>query len=655
MNKHEILEGGCLSVLPTLPSNYFHTVVTSPPYLGLRKYATNPQIWKPIDGDGCLHHTWFTEEGQSTSNCLHCGAWRGELGMEPSPELYVEHLVQICREIRRVLRDDGTFWLNIGDSYWGGKGQSGGGSPEKQKYRADRGESINKEYHQVAGTKKTRPTDGKHTVIKPKDLCLIPYRLVIALQEDGWYVRSDITWAKRSCMPESVKDRPTCATEKIWMLTKSSKYYYDSVAVMEDSVSTHPSGTGYKREARLSYSDKNGARGSDEPWTPTSKRNMRNYWLLGPEPVREAHFATFPSEIPRRAIGAGTSEHGCCPQCGSPWERIIERSFTSHSATTESQYPVETTGNRISLLRQAARSCGEEYKNDIKTVGWRPSCECTDMMGLNPDRPQARRAVQLFFEKHLTNDHLRAIRSVGAADAGKAQITMGGAGKNTEEVIRLAAEAKEALGGYFREFTFGGSETVGWSPTCTCQDSELDLQPGDLEIIASPLTKSPKLNDDTITRGRRGLGRLRREDEGQRGMTRYEQRKYAEQIRNSPHFQYFEGIAGQTSLAHYTRTDRSGARPVPEDLLEQWIDDGLLRRVEKPTVTPFAPAPCRVLDPFCGSGTTAIAALDRGCDFVGIELNPEYIEIAKARILNSRSKTSKKAKKINEKQMDLFS
>lgn len=196
-----------------------HCIVTSPPYWGLRDYGLEPII---IGGDRACAHEWEehrqykdspTRSGnegigfddadttraqrwQSSQFCQHCTAWRGQLGLEPTPELYIQHMVEIFHECKRVLRDDGTLWLNLGDSYWGGKGRSGRATSDRQRERFKAGESLNKEYQQLGWKGEICPKDGTHEFIKPKDLVGIPWRVAFALQADGWYLRSDIIWAK---------------------------------------------------------------------------------------------------------------------------------------------------------------------------------------------------------------------------------------------------------------------------------------------------------------------------------------------------------------------------------------------------------------------------------------------------------------------------
>jgi DNA modification methylase len=240
-------------------------VVTSPPYWGLRKYAGEQElVW---GGDEKCEHQWvegikkwhgdrgeraklerkevfddtFQVEGTISNFCALCGAWKGSYGLEPTPEMYIEHTLIFLREIWRVLRKDGVVFWNIGDSYWGGKGKSGQQTPEYQTERFNTGKSLNR--LQLGGPKITMPKDGKHPFIKPKDLSLIPFRVALAAQEDGWWVRSVIIWSKSNPMPESVSNRPTVSHEYILMLTKSG----------QPTFWTHRDGAGARKRPQADY------------------------------------------------------------------------------------------------------------------------------------------------------------------------------------------------------------------------------------------------------------------------------------------------------------------------------------------------------------------------------------------------------------------
>ncbi len=389
-----IIVGDALTELAKLPDESVHMCVTSPPYYGLRDYLT--ATWEGGD-PGCDHKVDSqsaamkqkrstlgpNRDGLSPDNayfkgvdevyravCGKCGARRvdAQLGLEATPDEYVTAMVGVFREVRRTLRSDGTLWLNIGDSYAGGGNGGGGSFAQDGIHMAAR-----------AGTDKNVPTRygsrGAGGGIKPKDMIGIPWMLAFALRADGWYLRSEITWAKRAPMPESVTDRPTSATEKVFLLSKSARYFYDNEAVKE-AFETDP-GENYPARAKITGRGQQGfadARGHDQDksggFPPAGNgRNMRNFWLLGPEPYPEAHFATFVSEIPRRAILAGTSERGVCPSCGAPWVRQSETSYDNPGNRT-------TNGPRSLAQRHETAGFPVRLEKRVETTGWAPSCRC---------------------------------------------------------------------------------------------------------------------------------------------------------------------------------------------------------------------------------------------------------------------------------------
>jgi hypothetical protein len=215
------------------------------------------------------------------------------------------------------------------------------------------------------GIKRTMP-DG----LKPKDLCGIPWRVAFALQADGWYLRSDIIWAKPNPMPESVTDRPTKAHEYIFLLSKGARYFYDAEAVKEESVSDHPSGNDFRRAERLSYLDKDGPRGNEKQWQVTAKRNRRSVWTVATQPYPEAHFATFPPRLIEPCILAGASPKSC-EICGAPWERVIEKTNNPD---------LSHKGSRFDSGKTAGRDGGDRTQKGIRylnqAAGWRPTCTC---------------------------------------------------------------------------------------------------------------------------------------------------------------------------------------------------------------------------------------------------------------------------------------
>ena len=260
--------GDCLETLRTLPDGAVHCVVTSPPYWGLRDYG-------------------------------HAG----QIGLEQTPDEYVGRLVEVFREVRRVLRDDGTVWLNLGDSYMAAKGtchNPGGGAASLQKAA------------KAAGQYKTwRPNKSQADAmgLKHKDLVGIPWRVAFALQADGWWLRQDIIWHKPNPMPESVRDRCTKAHEYVFLLTKSARYFYDAAAVAEPSV--YPDDN---RKARSTVDQKRMPTASIAGVRPGSatyaNRNRRSVWTVTTKPYKGAHFATMPPELAETCIRAGCPVDG---------------------------------------------------------------------------------------------------------------------------------------------------------------------------------------------------------------------------------------------------------------------------------------------------------------------------------------------------------
>lgn len=289
-------QGHVLDILKSFPDESIQTCITSPPYWGLRDYLTEPIVW---DDDPDCDHEWGENEF-----CVKCKAWKGSLGLEPTPELYVKHLTDIFREVNRITKPDGTLWLNLGDSY-AGSGKAGS-NPEYQKKHTQFGKLERNERFGI-------PIGAKSIGLKPKDLVGIPWRTAFSLQKDGWYLRSDIIWSKNNPMPNPVKDRPTTSHEYIFLLSKSRKYYYDREAIMEDcSPSNVNDFLGRKTM------DNKGDHGGNRPDLGRSredymrddfKRNKRTVWTVNTKPFPEAHFAVFPPELITPCILAGSREN----------------------------------------------------------------------------------------------------------------------------------------------------------------------------------------------------------------------------------------------------------------------------------------------------------------------------------------------------------
>jgi DNA modification methylase len=285
LETNRTLYGDCRETLKELPEKCINTCITSPPYWGLRDYGTGEWIGgdpncphmrtTKISKDTSTGHKAMFEQGNVVGDaiykneCPKCGAVRkdSQLGLEETPEEFVENLVKVFREVKRVLRDDGTVWLNLGDSYYNyrpGKGQA----PPKQTV-SNTNQDLPKEVARRA---------NKIEGLKEKDLVGIPWRVAFALQSDGWYLRQDIIWHKPNPMPESVQDRCTKSHEYIFLLSKNPKYYFDNEAIKEDA----------------------------EP----EKRNKRSVWTITTKPFKGAHFAVFPSDLIEPCILAGCPKDG---------------------------------------------------------------------------------------------------------------------------------------------------------------------------------------------------------------------------------------------------------------------------------------------------------------------------------------------------------
>ncbi len=452
----DVLEG-----LRALPERSIHMAVTSPPYWALRDYKIEPSVW---GGDPDCRHEWGDwcerhDEREATTNgktrttdrhygaesrrfdgnhqkhtagawCQKCGAWQGCFGLEPSPELYVEHAVTIFRELRRVLRDDGTLWLNLGDSY-------------NQESRGNRDTGASSSLTNPARQHNMeRAVRQPLATLKSGDLVNLPHRVAEALQADGWYWRATIVWAKRSPMPESVAGwrwvrhrvkaatrrtalqqhaantgkrdkshgslsdqpatdwtdcpgckkcgaaggyvlrkgswRPTTSHEYIFLLTKSGDYFCDGEAVREACVSDGGASFGNVEaadEATGNWAQARRCGRDDRERYIANGRNMRGVWWLSSAPFPEAHFATFPPEVPRRCILAGTSDKGYCAACGEPWAPVVDEEFIPQPDVSL-ELGVRGGGTQKPLDESNRRDGFPRGTIATSVIGWRPTCAC---------------------------------------------------------------------------------------------------------------------------------------------------------------------------------------------------------------------------------------------------------------------------------------
>lgn len=325
----ELFEGDCEAVMSEMAADSVHTIITSPPYYNLRDYGHE-----------------------------------GQIGAELTPEEYVERLVQVFREARRVLRGDGLLWLNLGDSYAQG-GRGGAFSDRSSKQRTNKGSLLG-------------PSKAPRGY-KPKDLLGIPWQVALALRADGWYLRRDIIWAKPNPMPESVDDRPTSSHEYIFMLAKSKDYYYDSFAVKEpiSEAMAAAIARGPRRDREYQHDEHNrfGKRSGNRAFADSDSlarialgRNRRSVWNIPTVAYPGAHYATFPPKLIEPMIASSTCEAGYCAECGAPRERLVEVVRLNHHETTADGKTMDGPYAAQSEVRHGAYA-------DTTSVGWQPTCE----------------------------------------------------------------------------------------------------------------------------------------------------------------------------------------------------------------------------------------------------------------------------------------
>ena len=424
--------GDALQTLRELPDGSVDMVATSPPFFGLRDYGTG--TWEGGDPD-CDHlarpaggprtpgptfrdtETDDRDRKQYAHECVQCGAVRvdGQIGLEATVDEWLARLVEVFAECRRVLADHGTFWLEVGDSYntYAGNRTSHG--------RISRAERDHPERPRGTGL----TTDG----LKAKDLIGQPWLLAFALRADGWYLRSEIIWHRPNPMPESVRDRVTKAHSTVFMLTKGRRYFYDADAIREP----YAGPTDHRRTVDVRYQapgqaehtglrrvgldlpldvpqietlpglDGEAPRGPDgrrqtmvqagehseqhrngERWPNELGANSRSVWTIPTEPTPFEHFATWPRELVRRMIQAGTSEHGKCAECGSPWGRRSKTAMLDARGVQRDDGHRRAQGVRV-------MSRGRRTVQATQTTGWAPTCGCyDDLYRRDFDRPRGR-------------------------------------------------------------------------------------------------------------------------------------------------------------------------------------------------------------------------------------------------------------------------
>ena len=323
--------GNVLDVLAELPEESIQTCVTSPPYFAQRDYG---------GGDPALVTTW--PDG-----------WEGQLGHEPSPELFVSHLGDVFDAVHRVLRPDGTLWLNLGDTYAG----SGGAGGDHLGHGLRGGQD---------GYEGSRRQMADRDDLKNKDLIGIPWMAAFELRRRGWWLRRDIIWHKPNPMPDGARDRPTCDHEYVFLFSKKGKgYYYDSFAVAEPTKGSNSKGR-------------------------STTRNRRSVWNVASSNFKGAHFATFPPSLIEPMILAGTPERGACSECGAPLHRVIERRGKSVYQEMKDQHGLDAEAltavseeqgksgprGRVGGTRNERGTTPKLDGPEKIAAGWELSCDC---------------------------------------------------------------------------------------------------------------------------------------------------------------------------------------------------------------------------------------------------------------------------------------
>jgi len=401
----DIHQGDAVDTLAEMPESSVHCVMTSPPYFELRDYGVD-----------------------------------GQIGLEDSLANYIESIVEVADELQRVLRDDGSWWLNLGDTFAG----------------SQNGRSM------AENTKEAQPPEGRpspgNATLRRKSKMLVPHRVAISLQDAGWVVRDDAVWHKPNPTPNPVKDRLHEHKEFLFHLTPEPDYWFDLDAIREP-----PKDASLERAQRAydgskqSDTDRYPGRDSesrlhcfDRAVHPNGK-NPGDVLEIPVQAYPDAHFAVFPDDLPELPIKSSCPPQ-VCADCGRPYERLVE------------DIPV-----------------WERDKSEI-------------------ERPQLLRAIEKFEDSRLDIEHLEAVRAKGFSDAAAGQ-QQAGAGRNTDDVEQRAAEAKEVLGGYFREFTMTAHETGDWEQACDCETDA--TEPG---IVLDPFAGAGTTCKVAKEQGRRFVG-----------------------------------------------------------------------------------------------------------------------------------------------------
>ena len=606
----DLIQGNSLH-LP-LADKSCQTCVTSPPYYGLRSY------------------------GIGTEN--------GELGLEPTPEAYVANLVAVFREVKRVLADTGTVWIVIGDTY---ATHNSGGKGHPHNFRSP-------EVAEREGIIQVKPSP-RSMGLKEKDLIGIPWMVAFALRADGWWLRRDIVWHKPNPMPESVDDRPTNSHEYIFLLSKSKDYYYDYTAILEPAAYDGRKDTRFKGSEKYKDSGQTFAERGHERWpkrlypdgnnqllhdykhsgyfkddgTPLfvmkdgiPMRNKRDVWTVNTAPYKEAHFATYPPALIKPCILAGTSEHGECPKCGAPWERVIDKPIPPKEVFTKTRKPED--GYVAGFTKEGkAVGCGQKLQNWLnehpaQTIAWQPTCTCKEYACDTCDF-----VIEYSHDINITSDEVCQMwKDIPAqekiSEILQSDLLRGGVAPiirqdmhTMRNNISPTKPRAESLREELCKQNRCGSETKYEGMV---QDKERLHR--DLYTKTSQFQQGGLCNGTSSSNGK-GFTKTVNGKRNSASQERKQGRQQARELRS-----FGENIARHVEKANLynnvssMQTTISNARECPH------CGGKLILR-------PFKPKPQIVLDIFSGAGTTGVVCQKLRRNYIGIDLSMDYLQMSR--------------------------
>lgn len=627
-----IMQGDCREVLRSLPAASVHCCVTSPPYYGLRDYQTG--LWE--GGDPACDHESRSKKRNAGSqpgtgnagNVLrdgiagvirrcHCGAHRidRQIGLEESPEAYVAELVAVFREVRRVLRDDGTLWLNLGDSYSGGK---------TGRTDSDRNARMAEAYGCGRGIQSSELYDGGRQRaipegLKPKDLIGIPWLVAFALRADGWYLRSEIIWHKPNPMPESVTDRPTNAHESIFLLSKSRKYFYDAEAVREScSDKTEWTYAQPDKAARAGITTNGTGKSTMRVMPADGARNLRNVWTVATQPFSWGQETVRQIRVEADADVDGKKRKASpnCPVHGDPGRQASNGSGGGRGASPASRsrsnddHRVPEQLDGFAPIETSREPGTAQHSSDSPGLGYSASATGHNNGSHRTDPvPATNPAYSVSAETHYRIDG-----TLGPLDSYERD-------RDTPESRTAAAGSvdsrdNQTAGGTVRTSSGSAFSSAYSDLDCTCEYY--------IEVTAKVdhfATFPPDLIEPCIKAGTSEKGCCAKcgapwvRDVETVKSWREDAVDYEQAYRAGSGNPRVRSSSGGMSTSQYKTIG--------------WSRGCLCAGYEHPV-------PCTVLDPFFGAGTTGLVAdrLQRNC--IGIELNPDYASMARKRLADDR-------------------